>query len=221
MPSTPAIIANMAHEAPRGLCFALTFLTIHLALVSGAQAHPHIGCCGARQEPRCLVHLAPRAPRSLVRIRDRLSLNTSCSPAGSCPARPGYNSLMDMIWVADGRSNPLRTSPPVNAEKICSLDRNCVAWNDKGFYFLGTIGSYRPQARTCSYVKVSVAKQGKQQQRSQNPGSWPLLSRTACSIAAGFLLLLEDKEPSDLAVLTLERLGSSKAASHSACRAIE
>jgi hypothetical protein len=135
---------------------ALAVLMMHQVLVSGKHAisvwrsdtlYPRC----IQSSFRCMYVMAA------ADAHQRHSLS-----AGSCPTRPGYNSLTDMMWVGNGTARALRTSPAGNAEKICSLERNCVAWNDKGFYFLGTIGSYRQQTRTCSYVKISVAKQGKQ-----------------------------------------------------------
>jgi hypothetical protein len=83
----------------------------------------------------------------------------------SCPEKDGYVAKTDTNWVGSAQTQESQTAP-ANAQQICSLDQNCVAWNNFGYYILvksptsPTVAasgvSFTPYAKMCTYVKASA-----------------------------------------------------------------
>jgi hypothetical protein len=83
----------------------------------------------------------------------------------SCPEKEGYIARSDSNWVRSGLTQESQTAP-ANAQQICSLDPNCVAWNNFGYYILvksptapsiAAAGiAFTPYDKMCTYVKASA-----------------------------------------------------------------
>jgi hypothetical protein len=91
-------------------------------------------------------------------------VKTSAAP--KCPDRRGYVTKVDTNWIeaSTGRTCGSQTSPE-NAEKICNLDGNCLAWNNYGYYLnakntKATVAAtglkFYPYETLCTYVKTSA-----------------------------------------------------------------
>jgi hypothetical protein len=86
--------------------------------------------------------------------------------APRCPDKPGYVTKADTNWseASNGKTCGSQTSPE-NAEEICNLDGNCLAWNSYGYYLLAknakaTVAAtglkFFSYEALCTYVKVSA-----------------------------------------------------------------
>jgi hypothetical protein len=96
-------------------------------------------------------------------LQRALHLKTTALP--SCPEKEGYIARSDTDWVRTAQTQESQTAP-ANAQQICSLDQNCVAWNSFGYYILvksptaPTVAaagvSFTPYDKLCTYVKASA-----------------------------------------------------------------
>jgi hypothetical protein len=84
-----------------------------------------------------------------------------------CPDKAGYVTKVDTNWSetsTSGRTRATQTSIQ-NAERICNLDGNCLAWNSFGYYLLAqntraTVAAtglkFISYETMCTYVKASA-----------------------------------------------------------------
>ncbi|WIA44538.1 hypothetical protein OEZ86_007272 [Tetradesmus obliquus] len=85
----------------------------------------------------------------------------------SCPEKEGYITRSDTNWARSDKTQESQTAP-ANAQQICNLDPNCLAWNSFGYYILAQGGtaptvaaagvSFTPYDKLCTYVKASAAQ---------------------------------------------------------------
>lgn len=84
-----------------------------------------------------------------------------------CPDKAGYVTREFTNWEGSDKTKESQTSPPENAEKICNLDANCLAFNSFGYYILkksevpmslSAAGvSFSPYEKICTYVKTALS----------------------------------------------------------------
>jgi hypothetical protein len=79
-------------------------------------------------------------------------------PPPACPQKRGYKALADTNWKGSTVTKESQTTAE-NAQRICNLDANCVAWNSFGYYILGQPFdvTYTPYQGMCTYVKEGRA----------------------------------------------------------------
>lgn len=80
----------------------------------------------------------------------------------SCPDKAGYVTKSDTNWIGSDMTDGSQTSP-ANAQEVCDLDDNCLAWNNFGYYIFAVDGteatveatgiSFTPYSKLCTYVK--------------------------------------------------------------------
>ncbi|KAG2451054.1 hypothetical protein HYH02_004322 [Chlamydomonas schloesseri] len=73
-----------------------------------------------------------------------------------CPDKKGYILLVDTNYQGNSRAKGGQLWPAVKAEKLCTADPSCIAWNDWGYYLnSGGVQLYYPYDNMCTYVKDS------------------------------------------------------------------
>jgi hypothetical protein len=112
----------------------------------------------------------------------------------SCPDKDGYITKADTNWVRTSQTQESQTTPG-NAQQICNLDTNCLAWNNFGYYILAKGGttptvaasgiSFQPYDKMCTYVKASALQ--------TKPNSNPPGSGTGISSNTNQLLTFRNK----------------------------
>lgn len=97
-------------------------------------------------------------------------------PAPACPPKEGYIAKPDTNWQGGSKTTVSHTSAE-NAQKICNLDANCIAWNSFGYYILKSadVPTADPSASgvvfvdypgMCTYVAESSTPIGEAQQQA-------------------------------------------------------
>jgi hypothetical protein len=77
----------------------------------------------------------------------------------------GYVTKPDTNWARTDKTQESQTAP-ANAQQICNLDPNCIAWNNFGYYIIAKGGnaptvaatgiSFKPYSGLCTYVKTAA-----------------------------------------------------------------
>lgn len=96
---------------------------------------------------------------------DKLCTYVKATALPACPEKAGYNTKDNTNWVRSDKTQESQTLP-ANAEQICNLDSNCLAFNNFGYYILksGSVAptlaatgvKLTPYDKLCTYVKTSA-----------------------------------------------------------------
>eukprot|EP00775_Hariotina_reticulata_P004920 gene4920-5163_t len=83
----------------------------------------------------------------------------------TCPTKAGFVTKENTNWIAGPKTKESQTAPE-NAEKICNLDANCLAFNSYGYHILkqadsaATIAAagikFTPYDGMCTYIKATA-----------------------------------------------------------------
>jgi hypothetical protein len=69
----------------------------------------------------------------------------------------GFDLMPNVNWqVSDKRKVRGGGTSPADAEKVCTKNRGCIAWNSYGYYIFGDpagLGDYYDLPGMCLYIK--------------------------------------------------------------------